>query len=549
MIGYTCKYVPIEIFAGFDESCELLNREAEQFVYAQSRMHPNMCSHVKAVLEELHTGEADQVVLTNCCDSMRRLYDVLDGENLSFRYLLEIPVDDSGCAVLKLQRDFLKLIDDFERFSKKRFNKKKFLEAFSPKNSAPGAPYIALLGARSNRALKSVLQNCFSLPVYDLTCANNRAVSLPDVKDEESIEALMLAYARAILSQTPCMRMRDKGRRAGLLKETGCAGIIYHTVKFCDFYDFEYSELKDSSLPLLKIETDFTKQSYGQLLTRAEGFAERIEKGNREKKMVTYNRNGLYYAGIDSGSTSTELVLLDEKRNVVKKVMVRTGANAGNGAQKAMEAAGVKKADLKYLITTGYGRKNIGFADDNVTEITCHAKGASHLVGGTRTIIDIGGQDSKVIFLDENGKVINFVMNDKCAAGTGRFLENMAKVLEISLDEMASVGLGYKKDLTISSMCTVFAESEVVSLIAENESVADIVHGLNKSIAAKTKTLARNMPEGGPVVMTGGVGNNRGVVAELEKQLEKRVIVPQYPEYCGALGAALIAYETAAINE
>ena len=148
-----------------------------------------------------------------------------------------------------------------------------------------------------------------------------------------------------------------------------------------------------------------------------------------------------------------------------------------------------------------------------------------------------------MISLDKDGKVVGFVMNDKCAAGTGRFLENMAKVLELDMNDMANVGLHYKTDLTISSMCTVFAESEVVSLIAENHTVADIVHGLNKSVATKTKALANSAKDLRAVMMTGGVANNKGVVSELEKQLKAKIYIPEHPEFCGALGAALIAAE------
>lgn len=166
-----------------------------------------------------------------------------------------------------------------------------------------------------------------------------------------------------------------------------------------------------------------------------------------------------------------------------------------------------------------------------------------HLYRDVKTIIDIGGQDSKVICLDDDGKVIGFVMNDKCAAGTGRFLENMAKVLELDMQQMGNIGLKYKKDLTISSMCTVFAESEVVSLIAENHTAADIVHGLNKSVAAKTKALANSAKDLHCVMMTGGVANNKGVVAALEQQLGTKIFIPEQPEFCGALGAALIAAE------
>lgn len=385
-------------------------------------------------------------------------------------------------------------------------------------------------------------EKCFgSMEIYDLTCAQNRSVKPIDAKADDPLEEIMLKYAKALFSQTPCMRMQDIRSREMLAENENCAGIIYNTIKFCDYYDFEYSRLKNLKTPIIRIETDFTNQSYGQLLTRLEGFAETVCKTNVRK--AKGNMNGKYFAGIDSGSTSTELVVIDENKNVVKNVMVRTGANAAQGAKNALEKSGVPLSDISYIVATGYGRKNIDFANDDVTEITCHAKGAEYLCKGVKTIIDIGGQDSKVISLDENGGVTGFVMNDKCAAGTGRFLENMAKVLELDMSEMAKIGLNYKNDLTISSMCTVFAESEVVSLIAENYSVEDIVHGLNKSVAVKTNTLLSSAKDKSKVMMTGGVANNKGVVSELEKLLKTKIFIPENPEFCGALGAALIAAE------
>ena len=160
-----------------------------------------------------------------------------------------------------------------------------------------------------------------------------------------------------------------------------------------------------------------------------------------------------------------------------------------------------------------------------------------------RTVIDIGGQDSKVIRLDENGAVINFVMNDKCAAGTGRFLEMMARTMEMSLDEMSRMGLKYKEDITISSMCTVFAESEVVSLIAQNKAADDIVHGLNKAVASKTAALVKRVGGEERYMMTGGVSKNRGVVSEIEKILGVKLHISDKAQLNGALGAALFALE------
>jgi predicted CoA-substrate-specific enzyme activase len=195
------------------------------------------------------------------------------------------------------------------------------------------------------------------------------------------------------------------------------------------------------------------------------------------------------------------------------------------------------------VVTTGYGRETIGLSDASATEITCHAKGAHFLFPQARTVIDIGGQDSKVIRIDERGNVVNFVMNDKCAAGTGRFLDMMAKTLELTLPEMSELGLAWKNEVTISSMCTVFAESEVVSLVADNTAPEDIIHGLNASVAGKTASLVKRLGGEPAYIMTGGVAQNKGVVKELSDKLGAEVHVPQEAQLCGAIGAALLAFE------
>ena len=467
MIGYNCKYAPVEIFEGFSKKFRLINNEVSNFDYASGKLHPNMCSHAKAMIEEIHTGNYKELLFINCCDSSRRSFDAVKDEKIDFSYCLDLPFCNHHCAVEKFKDDIMDFIKEYEKHSNQSFNKKLFLSAFKENRNLPNGKFIAILGARSNKTLIDVVNFCFNgMEILDLTCANNRGVLMIDAIESDPLDDIMLKYAKALLSQTPCMRMQNVKAREALLEDENCIGIIYNTIKFCDYYDFEFSKLKSLKTPVIRIETDFTNQSYGQLLTRIEGFAETLSKTDSKRKNI--NMNGKYFVGIDSGSTSTEVVVIDRNLEIVKTVMVRTGANAGTGAKNALKQTGIDKKDIVNIVATGYGRKNIDFADDDVTEITCHAKGAKHLYTDVKTIIDIGGQDSKVISLDEDGKVIGFVMNDKCAAGTGRFLENMAKVLELDLQTIAEIGLSYKKDLTISSMCTVFAESEVVSLVAEN---------------------------------------------------------------------------------
>ena len=254
-----------------------------------------------------------------------------------------------------------------------------------------------------------------------------------------------------------------------------------------------------------------------------------------------------YAAGIDSGSATTDAVILDASGNILGSAVVRTGPGAAGGAEKALSEAlrqaGLGRSQIDALVTTGYGRDTVLAGSRSVTEITCHARGAHYLDPSVRTVIDIGGQDTKVIRTGSGGSVVSFVMNDKCASGTGRFLEMMARTMEMSLEEMSEKGLTWNDEIMISSMCTVFAESEVVSLIAENKDIRDIVHGLNESVASRTAALLKRLGEQGDYMMTGGVAANKGVVAALEKRIGQTIHVSEKSQLCGAIGAALLARE------
>jgi len=253
-------------------------------------------------------------------------------------------------------------------------------------------------------------------------------------------------------------------------------------------------------------------------------------------------------AGIDIGSVSTEMVLL-ENRDIAGTFIVDTGSSSRNAVEailaRAREERGISRDDIGYVVTTGYGRNSTDRGDRSVTEITCHARGAYRLDRTVRTVVDVGGQDSKVILLGENGRSENFVMNDKCAAGTGRFLEIIARTLEVKVEEMGGLALSTDDGVTISSMCAVFAESEVVSLIAEGHSKERIINGIMDAIATRVSGMAKRLGYRPPVMFTGGVANNAGVVRSLRRCLDTEILVPEQPQMVGALGAALIAMEEA----
>ncbi|RJP55602.1 MAG: 2-hydroxyglutaryl-CoA dehydratase [Deltaproteobacteria bacterium] len=258
----------------------------------------------------------------------------------------------------------------------------------------------------------------------------------------------------------------------------------------------------------------------------------------------------MYYLGIDIGSLTCDAVLIDDSEKILASSVVPTGARnreaITRAADEVLRSACISEKEVTATVSTGYGRKRVEGRLTAVTEITCHARGIKALLPGTRLLIDIGGQDSKAIELDENGQVVDFAMNDKCAAGTGRFLEAMARALQVDIEVMSELDNGARGDLTISSMCTVFAESEVVSLIAEGLKVNEIVHGLNRSIASRTLSLIKRIiPDiaGFPIAMSGGVARNSGVVRAISNAMKSKVVIPPMPDTIGALGAALIARE------
>ncbi|UCF90591.1 MAG: 2-hydroxyglutaryl-CoA dehydratase [Desulfobacterales bacterium] len=253
----------------------------------------------------------------------------------------------------------------------------------------------------------------------------------------------------------------------------------------------------------------------------------------------------MFFAGLDIGSTITKVVIKNEKK-ICATVIKPTGAEHRRLAHKVMEdalsKAGVPFEDVDYIIATGYGRINVPFADRQVTEITCHMRGVNWLFPAVKTIIDIGGQDSKGIKV-ENGKLVNFIMNDKCAAGTGRFLEIIAGVLGVKLEEIGELSLKSTRPSDISNMCTVFAEQEALLRLSEGTPVEDILAGIHKANASRIHSMVKKIKIEPEVAITGGGAKNRGLCKALEEKVGFPVVVPPEPLITGALGAALIAGE------
>lgn len=253
----------------------------------------------------------------------------------------------------------------------------------------------------------------------------------------------------------------------------------------------------------------------------------------------------IYTLGIDVGSTASKCVILKDGKEIISKSLIPVGTGTSGPSRAISEVlnnVNMKKEDMAYILATGYGRNSIDWVDQQMSELSCHAKGAYFVFPDVHTVIDIGGQDVKVLQI-ENGAMVNFQMNDKCAAGTGRFLDVMARVLEVNVSDLGMLAAQSTKRVAISSTCTVFAESEVISQLAQGSDKCDIINGIHHSVAARVVGLAHRVGVRDRVVMTGGVAQNSGVVSALQEELGHQVYTTPLAQYIGALGAALFAWQ------
>lgn len=577
---YACKYTPIELLAGFGTAPRIAEADVASFAYADALAHPNLCGYGKGLIERMMAADVHEAVLVTCCDVVRRVYDVLQASGrMDFLYLLDLPHRRGPAEVALFRRRLRALADAYAAYSGAQFDVGAACAACGT-GVARADDRVTLMGAHASASLVAEVEKGAGMPVENATCTSRHLKVSPPPQlarmaagpacgaccdggatpAADPLDAFLDWYAPALLGQIPCMRMDDIAERKELVGERGQRGVVYHTMKFCDYYGIEYGALAEKDeIPMVKIETDGTSQSEGQLRTRLEAFGEtlRARGGAAHQVQPAPTASGdapagpkaaAYVMGVDSGSTSTDVVIMNADKHIVATAIVPTGARAADAAARAMgealSKAGLAAGDVALRVSTGYGRDNIEGMDSSVTEITCHARGAHYLAPDARSVIDIGGQDSKVIHLNANGSVAGFVMNDKCAAGTGRFMEAMARVLEMDLDEFCRRGLEWHHEVRITSMCTVFAESEVVSLVAANTPTPDVIHGLDVSVARKTATLASRVGAEPPYLMTGGVAQNEGVVRALSEVLKAPVATHEDSQLCGAIGAALIGLQS-----
>ena len=278
---HVCKYTPTELLTALGGQCALLDEAPENFDLSDQVAHPNLCGFGKSVIQAALAGQVKELVLVNCCDTIRSAYDILkEFGNLDFLYLLDILHSQEGCSVQHARDQLLALAEAYGAYKGTQFDRAAFFAAFQSPPPVTG-PHIAVLGAKMGSHLFSLVEETMPLPVENATCANNRRVAPP--ADQGDFAALMEDYARCLLGQLPCMRMTDNTARRALYNTPGLEGVVYHTLQFCDYYGFEYAGLRHQlPVPLLKIESDGTTQSREQLRTRLEAFAEGLDVYKRQ---------------------------------------------------------------------------------------------------------------------------------------------------------------------------------------------------------------------------------------------------------------------------
>ena len=543
-----CSLLPTELIISLGHEAHFVKAdELEKFKTSEHHcaFHENLCSYSK-VLHDYFVGnhsKFDLIIIPTSCDALKKLsnalHEIVPAEKL---YVLDVPQNKGASAERYLAMQLRKLVSEIE----KEPSQKVTLTPIPTLSPQRRECKIGILGANVPLKVLENSLNKFNLEAIYLNHCLVKSYSdneLKAIARKEDIEG----YAHEFLKKNSCPRTNDYNYKKELkdrIQSEDIKGLIINTLKFCDFQHFDYRYFKkELEIPMLILEHELEANYEGQIMTRLEAFFEGITKKTKTKNKAPDGLKG-FFVGIDSGSHATKLVCIDGEGKIVSKQIATTGTSVKKSVRKVLSELakdGIDRKKITRIVATGYGRNNVEDADEIITEISCHAVGAHHILGRGGTIIDIGGQDSKAIRIDDEGRVVQFAMNDKCAAGTGRFLEVMANKLEMGLEDFAKLALNANKSVLVSSMCSVFAESEVISLIASGKSKEEIAKGIHKAIADRTASLSRRVNGMPPYYMAGGVSKNGSLVRELEDCLGSKIEVIEGPQFTGALGAALFA--------
>jgi len=456
----------------------------------------------------------------------------------------------------------------------------------SPRILLAGSPIIW-----PNWKIPNLIEESDGIIIMDELCSSTRLLQDPVVMDEGSMSSMVTAIAERYLypCTCPCFTPNDERitRLNNHIEEYDLDGVLFHVLRGCHLNNLEASridkELRAHKISMLKLETEYDEGDVEQIRTRVEAFLEMIKSrkeyessgkqaveevrgfgdakleelaGLAEEKRLIGSEGGRrksekpakdeYVVGIDVGALYTKMVLL-HGNEVQERLMESTTMDPNSLTyrmfRKLLRKNRLKKNNIKGVIATGQGKNSIEFADMDATEITAFARGAKAQMDSVRLVVDIGGQGIRVMDLDEGGVMSSFRTNDKCSSGTGTFLDTMAASLGVEPDEMGALGCAADCPSCVVATCTVFAESEMVSLVAKKVNKENIIGGLNEMVAKKVSAIAKSMGIKGDILLAGGVAANKNVVAELEKRMKHSVTVADEPMFVGAYGAALILAE------
>jgi predicted CoA-substrate-specific enzyme activase len=568
-VPFFCSYIPAPLLEAL--GCELVDitlftEESCSLEYS-CVLHDNLCSYAKYLLKHIlaEEGRFDVAVVPNTCNAMKKLHDALTATGRIPAHLLDIPRRSGQESARYLAEQYRSLIEKIAP----DFNSGKLLEHLSA-TVYRTSPLVKTTGdepenrfltvgiagsSYSHSFFNTILAQRNTGAIFLSHCGYRPFSALPEELPPSSLDDLLFLLARQALQKSVCPRSDRGGMATYLLeeiREKNLAGLIITSLKFCDFYAFEMEKVRKQlpeDFPLLYMENDLSVGNDEQNRTRVEAFLEkvcpvRVKGVHLGKPPGFYEARERITMGIDIGSAMTKGVLMKGGRDILTSILLPTSVNMKDGAGEAMESllmnAGITRRDVTRIVMTGYGRTAFP-ESEQVTEITCHALGVHFLHSGEATVIDIGGQDSKAIRIDAEGRVLRFTMNDKCAAGTGKFLESMVKRLNISYDAFSALSMTAPQATPISSMCSVFAESEVVSLMAKGVPAANIARGLNAAVAGRVRGLTGKIQGAPPYILTGGLSHNAGFIRELETALASPVAVFDESQLAGAIGAALAA--------
>lgn len=546
-----CSLIPTDLICAAGFTLEFINAGEHLCTHdrkAECVFHENLCSYSKALYDFFMARHSEfaLIIIPSSCDALKKLYNALTAALSSDKiYLLDIPQIKTPAAEVYLAQEFSKLSDKLRKYTPGCAP----CAGFKKTNPRTTGDRIGIIG--SNVPLKTVGErlDVFGFEPFFINHCIDKA--MPDSKLRSTLDERGLAeYARLFIEKNSCPRTNSDEYRKKILRtieERGLSGIIVNAFKFCDFQPFDYKFFKEElgpDFPIMLMEHDLGTGTEGQIMTRIDAFLENISKISKSKTRRAA-ASGRFYVGIDSGSHATKIVCVEKDGNVISRKLLPTGTSVKNSAAELVKdlcrKLNIERKDIARIVATGYGRNEIGGADEIVTEITCHAIGAYQTLSKSMTLIDIGGQDSKAIKIGNGGRVERFAMNDKCAAGTGRFLEVMSAKLEMSLSEFAEISMRADSYVPISNMCSVFAESEVISLIASGKSKEEIAKGIHRSIAERTIGLMKRIEGAPPYYMAGGGAKNPALIEELEECLGEKVAVLNEPQFSGAYGAATLA--------